>query len=101
VGEGPFARAVGADALRRGTGREPGDQRSQPGGALELEGVEHEELVVPLQGDEEIVAERREGPFTIRANIDDLRSGSIKATGDGLFLPAWAEGDISVRYSAS
>lgn len=45
------------------------------------------------------VAERHEGPFTIKANIDELRSGSLKATGEGLFLPVWARGKTSIRYT--
>lgn len=44
------------------------------------------------------ISERREGDFTIRAEVDNVRSGSLKPAGQGLFLPVWAEGKTSVSY---
>ena len=44
------------------------------------------------------ISERREGDFTIRAEVDNVRSGSLKVAGQGLYLPVWAEGKTSVSY---
>jgi hypothetical protein len=44
------------------------------------------------------VGERREGDFVIRAQIDEIRSGSLRVAGQGLFLPVWAKGRTEVRY---
>lgn len=44
------------------------------------------------------ISERREGDFLIRAEVQNVRSGSLKVAGQGLYLPVWAEGKTSVSY---
>ena len=46
------------------------------------------------------VGERREGNFVIRAQIEEIRSGALRAAGQGLFLPVWAKGRIGIQYSS-
>ncbi|WP_246449450.1 DUF4403 family protein [Novosphingopyxis iocasae] len=48
---------------------------------------------------ERAIAAKREGQFTIRADIDSVQTGTISATGQGLFLPTRIEGTarISLR----
>ena len=43
------------------------------------------------------IDEKREGRLLIRARIEDVRSGSLKATGEGLYLPVWGTGVASVE----
>lgn len=42
------------------------------------------------------IADKREGDLIIRARIDDVRTGSLKAAGQGLYLPVWGEGTASI-----
>jgi hypothetical protein len=44
------------------------------------------------------IASRREGDFTLSANISDVTHGEIKVTGQGLFLPVRADGTASITY---
>ncbi len=46
---------------------------------------------------ERAIAEKREGQFTIRADIDRVQTGTISATGQGLFLPTRIEGTARVN----
>ncbi|WP_068074096.1 DUF4403 family protein [Novosphingobium lentum] len=43
------------------------------------------------------IDEKREGNFVIRARIDNVRTGSLKAAGQGLYLPVWGTGTASVE----
>jgi hypothetical protein len=43
------------------------------------------------------IAEKREGRLLIRARMEDVRSGSVKASGEGLYLPVWGTGSASVE----
>lgn len=42
------------------------------------------------------IEERREGKLLITARIDDVRTGALKATGQGLYLPVWGTGTAAI-----
>jgi hypothetical protein len=42
------------------------------------------------------IEERREGKLLITARIDDIRTGALKATGQGLYLPVWGTGTAAI-----
>ncbi|MEO5867889.1 MAG: DUF4403 family protein [Sphingomonas sp.] len=42
------------------------------------------------------IEEKREGKLVIRARIDDVRTGSLKASGLGLYLPVYGKGTVSI-----
>ncbi|RYY32212.1 MAG: DUF4403 family protein, partial [Sphingomonadales bacterium] len=44
------------------------------------------------------IVEKRAGDFVIRAEIGTVRTGALKAAGQGLYLPVWAEGSARVEY---
>jgi len=44
------------------------------------------------------IVEKREGDFVIRAEIGQVTTGSLRAAGQGLYLPVWAEGTARVEY---
>lgn len=44
------------------------------------------------------IVEKREGDFVIRAEIGAVTTGALKAAGQGLYLPVWAEGSARVEY---
>ena len=44
------------------------------------------------------IAVRKEGDFTLAANLDDVTHGEIKVTGQGLFLPVQANGTATITY---
>ena len=44
------------------------------------------------------IRERREGDVTVSASIDEVHSGRIAATGEGLVLPVRATGSATIRY---
>lgn len=55
--------------------------------------------VADLRGKvERAIAGRREGDFTISASLDTIETGSIVATGQGLYLPVRASGSANVRW---
>jgi len=43
------------------------------------------------------IDEKREGNLLIRARIDDVKTGSLTATGQGLYLPVWGTGTASIQ----
>ncbi len=43
------------------------------------------------------IDEQREGNLVIRADILNVRTGSLKAAGDGLYLPVWGSGRASIQ----
>ncbi|WP_294333497.1 DUF4403 family protein [uncultured Sphingomonas sp.] len=45
------------------------------------------------------IASRREGPLRIDARMDHTRTGTLQASGQGLYLPVWAEGTATVRLA--
>ena len=42
------------------------------------------------------IDEKREGGLLIRADIQNVRTGSLKAAGNGLYLPVWGTGRASI-----
>lgn len=44
------------------------------------------------------IVEKREGDFVIRADIDKVTTGALRAAGQGLYLPVSAEGTARVEY---
>jgi hypothetical protein len=44
------------------------------------------------------IVEKREGDFVIRAEIGKVTTGELRAAGQGLYLPVWAEGTARVEY---
>ncbi len=45
------------------------------------------------------IVSKRAGNFLIRADITDVRTGTLKASGQGLYLPVWASGTARVEYT--
>ncbi|MEJ6011862.1 DUF4403 family protein [Novosphingobium aquae] len=43
------------------------------------------------------IDEKREGKLLIRARIDEIRTDSLKAAGQGLYLPVWGTGTASIE----
>ncbi|MEO6153770.1 MAG: DUF4403 family protein [Croceibacterium sp.] len=43
------------------------------------------------------IAEKRTGDLVIRARIDDVRTGALRAAGRGLYLPVWGTGTAAVE----
>lgn len=44
------------------------------------------------------IVDKRAGDFRIQASIAQVRTGTLKASGQGLYLPVWAEGAARVEY---
>ena len=42
------------------------------------------------------IADKREGELIIRAKVDEVRTGRLKAAGNGLYLPVWGQGQASI-----
>lgn len=42
------------------------------------------------------IADKREGDLVIRARIDEVTTGKLKAAGEGLYLPVWGRGTASI-----
>jgi len=42
------------------------------------------------------IADKREGDLVIRARIDEVLTGKLKAAGQGLYLPVWGKGEASI-----
>lgn len=45
---------------------------------------------------EHAIADKRLGDLVIRAHIADVRTGQLKAAGQGLYLPVWGRGTASI-----
>jgi hypothetical protein len=43
------------------------------------------------------IEQRREGRLLITARIGELRTGSLTATGQGLYLPVWGNGSAAIK----
>ena len=43
------------------------------------------------------IADTRTGKLLIRADIQNVRTGSLKAAGNGLYLPVWGTGRASIQ----
>ena len=43
------------------------------------------------------IADKRAGNLLIRADIQNVRTGSLKAAGNGLYLPVWGTGRASIQ----
>ncbi len=44
------------------------------------------------------IVEKREGDFVIHAEIGTVTTGELRAAGQGLYLPVWADGAARVEY---
>jgi hypothetical protein len=47
------------------------------------------------------LAEKRLGQFILRAHVDDVRTGALKATGQGIYLPVTGKGTAAITLDAS
>jgi hypothetical protein len=45
------------------------------------------------------IATRREGDFTLAAQITDVSHGLVTPTGPGLFLPVQVKGSANIKYT--
>ncbi|WP_313539300.1 DUF4403 family protein [Sphingomonas sp.] len=46
------------------------------------------------------ISSRREGVLRIDARLERTRTGTLQASGQGLYLPVWAEGSATVRLAS-
>jgi hypothetical protein len=46
------------------------------------------------------ISSRREGVLRIDAKLERTRTGTLQASGQGLYLPVWAEGTATVRLAS-
>ncbi|WP_245646730.1 DUF4403 family protein [Sphingomonas soli] len=44
------------------------------------------------------IEQKREGDFVIRADITKVETGELRAAGQGIYLPVWADGTARVQY---
>ena len=44
------------------------------------------------------IVDNRQGDFLIHARVDAMTNGTLKAAGEGLYLPVWATGEARVEY---
>jgi hypothetical protein len=44
------------------------------------------------------IVDNRQGDFLIHARVDSMTNGTLKAAGEGLYLPVWATGEARVEY---
>jgi len=54
---------------------------------------DYDKLMVKI---DHAIQQRQEGDFNIRAHIDDVQTGSLKAGSRGLYLPVRATGSASI-----
>ncbi len=54
---------------------------------------DYDELMVKIAN---AIDSKREGDVIIRAKIDDVRTGKLRAAGQGVYLPVWGTGTASV-----
>ncbi|MFN3452386.1 MAG: hypothetical protein ACK4ZE_09545, partial [Sphingorhabdus sp.] len=45
------------------------------------------------------ISQRREGDFTLSAQVDNVSHGTVMVTGSGLFLPVDVTGKANIRYT--
>jgi hypothetical protein len=45
------------------------------------------------------IQQKREGDFVIRAHVEDVQTGSLKAAGRGLYLPVRGTGTASITLA--
>lgn len=57
---------------------------------------DYDELMVKIT---RAIASKREGDLMIRATIDDVRTGRLKAAGQGLYLPVEGTGNAAITLS--
>lgn len=47
------------------------------------------------------ISDKREGDLLIRAKIDEVTTGRLKAAGQGLYLPVWGKGTATISLPAA
>ena len=57
---------------------------------------DYDELMIKIT---RAIASKREGDLMIRATIDDVRTGRLKAAGQGLYLPVEGTGNAAITLS--
>ncbi|MBB4859135.1 hypothetical protein HNO88_002461 [Novosphingobium chloroacetimidivorans] len=57
---------------------------------------DYDKLMVKI---DRAIQQKREGDFVIRAKVEDVRTGSLKATGQGLYLPVRGTGTASITLA--
>jgi hypothetical protein len=57
---------------------------------------DYDKLMVKI---DRAIQEKREGAFVIRAKVEDVRTGSLKAAGQGLYLPVRGTGTASITLA--
>ena len=45
------------------------------------------------------IDEKRIGDLIVRAHITDVRTGQLKAAGQGVYLPVWGRGTATIRLA--
>jgi hypothetical protein len=57
---------------------------------------DYDELMVKVAT---AIESKREGDLLIRARIEDVRTGELKAAGQGLYLPVWGTGTAAITLA--
>lgn len=57
---------------------------------------DYDELMAKI---DRALQQKREGDFIIRAKVDTVRTGSLKASGQGLYLPVWGTGTATIALA--
>lgn len=57
---------------------------------------DYDKLMVKI---DRAIQQKREGAFIIRANVEDVKTGSLKASGQGLYLPVRGTGTASITLA--
>ncbi|MFM5929865.1 MAG: DUF4403 family protein [Novosphingobium sp.] len=83
---------VGANLLLK-LANTPGISRTIADALAQNFTKDYKELMVKIS---RAIDEKREGNLLIRANIDDVRTGSLTAAGRGLYLEVWGKGRASI-----
>lgn len=83
---------AGADLLLR-LADSPGFSQTVAGALAQNFERDYSELMEKVT---RAIAEKREGELVIRARIDEVKTGRLKAAGQGLYLPVWGQGTASI-----
>lgn len=87
---------TGADLLLK-LANSPGFQQTVGTALAQNFERDYDELMVKVS---QAISHKREGDLVIRARIDEVTTGRLKAAGQGLYLPVWGKGTAAISLPA-